>query len=274
MNPSYNSNSQQSNQEETTTSTTSNCIHYQRGCDIIADCCQRQYPCRLCHDQSENHPIDRHATKQIVCRECGQQQPVSNQCQQCGKKFGDYYCEVCRLWDSSGKSIFHCDGCGICRVGKGLGIDYFHCNKCNSCLPIKLQDSHQCVENTLHGNCPICHEDMFQSTTPCIHLDCGHSIHRDCLSEYTKHHYQCPICKKSIQKMDDYWRRLDVIKSQRGDSVPAEYQNWEQEILCQDCLQKSIIPFDIDFHQCPECHGYNINIINTIPPKSNEQTTD
>lgn len=35
------------------------CEHYERQCSIVAPCCGRGYPCRLCHDANEDHKVDR-----------------------------------------------------------------------------------------------------------------------------------------------------------------------------------------------------------------------
>ena len=35
------------------------CAHYPKGCQIFAPCCGKIYPCRLCHDEGEEHKIDR-----------------------------------------------------------------------------------------------------------------------------------------------------------------------------------------------------------------------
>ena len=42
-----------------------------------APCCNKTYPCRLCHDEKETHEIDRFAVKEVVCRKCDKRQPVS-----------------------------------------------------------------------------------------------------------------------------------------------------------------------------------------------------
>ena len=49
--------------------------------------------------------------------------------------------------------------CGICRVG---GADqYFHCDKCGCCYSVELRDNHKCVERSMHSNCPVCFEYLF-----------------------------------------------------------------------------------------------------------------
>jgi len=46
-------------------------------CDVLqAPCCGKTYACRLCHNDSEMHEIDRHSVVDVVCALCSTQQPV------------------------------------------------------------------------------------------------------------------------------------------------------------------------------------------------------
>ena len=94
-----------------------NCKHYKRECLIYSLCCQKWYPCRLCHDENENHTLDRFKISKIKCKDCNTIQKSSNKCINCNKKFAEYYCDICHLWDCS-KEIYHCNDCGFCRIGK------------------------------------------------------------------------------------------------------------------------------------------------------------
>lgn len=104
------------------------CQHYKRNVKLQCSTCERWYTCRFCHDEAEDHSLNRRATKNMLCMLCGHAQAASGECQGCGKPSARYYCDVCKLWDDDPqKSIYHCDDCGICRVGQGLGKDFFHC---------------------------------------------------------------------------------------------------------------------------------------------------
>jgi len=236
------------------------CDHYQRSCDIIATCCQKQFACRICHDSRQDHLIDRFATEQVCCKVCQQIQPISNQCcnSECARVFGShYYCQICRLWShDTEKAMYHCDKCGICR--RGPEKDYFHCQKCDACISIGLKETHVCVEKTLHSQCPVCNEVMFHSTEGASILKCGHGIHRQCLENYIQHNYVCPLCKKCIQDMSDYWRQLDELMLHR--EMPDEYRDWQVQVHCNDCSTKSVISFDFQFHKCQQCGGYNTQV--------------
>lgn len=107
------------------------CPHYKRNIKLQCSSCGRWYTCRFCHDEKEDHSLNRRETKNMLCMFCGVAQPAAEACAQCGERAAWYYCSVCKLWDDdSRKSIYHCDDCGICRVGQGLGKDFYHCKVC------------------------------------------------------------------------------------------------------------------------------------------------
>lgn len=104
------------------------CPHYKRNIKLQCSACDRWYTCRFCHDEVEDHSLNRKETKNMLCMLCGCAQPASEECAQCGERGAWYYCGVCKLWDDDpNKSIYHCHDCGICRVGQGLGKDFYHC---------------------------------------------------------------------------------------------------------------------------------------------------
>ena len=71
------------------------CNHYERKCNIIAPCCNKEFPCRLCHNENSDHEINRFEIKEIVCRECNILQSASNECINCHIKFANYHCNIC-----------------------------------------------------------------------------------------------------------------------------------------------------------------------------------
>ena len=70
------------------------CSHYIRNCMIYANCCNKYYPCRLCHDEEEDHKINRYEIKTIICKECKTIQDSSNQCINCNIQFAEYFCNM------------------------------------------------------------------------------------------------------------------------------------------------------------------------------------
>jgi zinc finger-like protein len=145
----------------------------------------------------------RHTTKEMMCMQCLEVQPVSSTCAtpSCnGFSMAQYFCSICNFFDNDDRNIYHCPFCNLCRVGKGLGIDYFHCMTCNACMSTQLKE-HICREKGLESNCPICHDFLFTSNTPVKALPCGHFMHSACFQAYTCSHYTCPICSKSLGDM-------------------------------------------------------------------------
>ena len=107
------------------------CRHYTRNVKLQCSSCDRWFTCRLCHDEAEDHILNRKATKNMLCMVCGCAQRAGEFCVGCGERTAWYYCDVCKLWDNDpNKNIYHCHDCGICRKGRGLGKDFFHCKVC------------------------------------------------------------------------------------------------------------------------------------------------
>lgn len=104
------------------------CQHYRRNVKLQCFSCKKWYTCRFCHDDVEDHHLNRPKTENMLCMLCGHAQPAAQLCRNCGESTAQYYCSTCKLWDNdSNKSIYHCNDCGICRIGQGLGKDFFHC---------------------------------------------------------------------------------------------------------------------------------------------------
>ena len=107
------------------------CLHYKRNIKLQCSACDRWYTCRFCHDEAEDHSLNRRKTRNMLCMFCGFAQPASGRCVNCNVQSARYYCDVCKLWDDDpAKSIYHCNDCGICRVGQGPGKDFYHCKVC------------------------------------------------------------------------------------------------------------------------------------------------
>ena len=68
-------------------------------------------------------------------------------------------------------------------------------------------DNHKCINNSVESNCPICMESIFYSVTNITSMKCGHYIHIECLQEYLKNNYKCPVCLISLYDMTEYWNK-------------------------------------------------------------------
>uniref|UniRef100_A0A0E0BTN9 CHY-type domain-containing protein n=1 Tax=Oryza glumipatula TaxID=40148 RepID=A0A0E0BTN9_9ORYZ len=221
------------------------CEHYRRRCKIVAPCCGEVFACRHCHNDAtasgDRHTICRQDVEKVVCLLCDTEQPVSQVCINCGVNMGEYFCDVCKFYDDdTEKGQFHCYDCGICRVGGKE--NYFHCAKCGSCYAVALRDNHQCVENSMRQNCPICYEYLFDSLKGTRVLDCGHTMHMECFSEMVEHNkYTCPICSKTALDMTHHWALLD--QEIEATIMPPVYR-YKVWVLCNDCNKVS----EVDFH--------------------------
>eukprot|EP00249_Psilotum_nudum_P010987 c22894_g1_i1 orf=915-1868(+) len=240
------------------------CVHYRRRCRIKAPCCDSVFDCRHCHNEAKNvveedplkrHDLPRHKVEKVICSLCGCEQKVQQVCENCGVKMGEYFCATCKFYDDDiSKKQFHCDACGICRVG---GRDnFFHCQTCGCCYSIELQKGHPCVEKSMHHNCPVCFEYLFDSLKDIAVLRCGHTMHLSCLEDMNLHSkYTCPMCSKSVRDMSKIWEQLDSEVA--ATPMPVPYQNKMVWILCNDCGANSEVPFHIVAQKCLRCNSYN-----------------
>jgi RING finger/CHY zinc finger protein 1 len=186
------------------------CQHYARNNQILANCCNKWYDCRLCHNENNTHNINRKAIKMMRCNLCSHTQPVSNKCTQCNTKMGEYHCVECNLFDHDGlmKGTFHCNDCNICRTNDRK--NYIHCHTCNHCIGTSHFYDHTCLSNNTRQKCPICLSSMHDSHEPLKILICGHALHNVCYINHSNtisnrmlgDNYICPICRLSIHSED------------------------------------------------------------------------
>lgn len=230
------------------------CSHYARKCILISPCCNKEYTCRLCHDDAENHELNRQKVQKVKCAKCHHVQQVQKSCEKCDTVFGWYFCEVCRLYDDEDKGQFHCEGCGLCRVG---GKDkFFHCDKCGICLGVTLQGNHKCVEESSRRNCAVCLEDLHTSRIDAHIPACGHLIHTSCMRQCIKTgNYACPTCAQSLFDMKGVWSQLDDEVA--NTPMPDEYKDLYVFVLCRDCHKESKVKFHVIGLKCQECGSYN-----------------
>ena len=247
--------SKASTNQTATTTKAKPCTHYKRACDMQCPTCEKYYPCRICHDEQEDHQMDRFKVSQIRCRICKLEQPCSQKCSRCQAMFGLYYCPTCHLWDNNTTSpIFHCDKCGICRRGRKQ--DYQHCDKCNHCFTHEFFKTHRCREDCTKTNYPICGHDLHGSRETFTVLRCGHAIHTKCFNKLVKHSYRCPLCKKCIsENMSEHWKQLDMLAGL--EEIPHDFRNKNILIYCNDCEQRSEVNFSFEYRKCGHCGGYN-----------------
>ena len=101
------------------------CTHYNTELDIIAlkfKCCDKWFPCRPCHDDSESHiaeiwPTSMFDEKAVLCGKCGNRLSVdeylncSDRCTSCGSNFNPRCAEHYHLYfdiaDSENEAVWH-----------------------------------------------------------------------------------------------------------------------------------------------------------------------
>ncbi|KAA8652242.1 CHY zinc finger protein [Aspergillus tanneri] len=152
------------------------CSHYKRNVKLQCFHCKKWYTCRFCHDEVEDHQLNRPQTENMLCMLCGHAQSAAQFCRKCGELTAQYYCNTCKLWDNdSSKSIYHCNDCGICRIGQGLGKDFFHCKTCcGDALDSIEQDSEGRGINTLRFRSSSQSADVSMlSTLESLRVDTG-----------------------------------------------------------------------------------------------------
>ncbi|KAL0236641.1 hypothetical protein PCE1_000039 [Barthelona sp. PCE] len=241
------------------------CAHYQRGCLTRCPDCDKFYTCRVCHDSSEDHKIDRRRVKEIICMRCSTIQEPHGTCKECGLVMGEYYCDKCRLWsnrDFDDYPIYHCDDCGVCRIGRGLGIDAKHDHKNGLCIMLSDVVQSASVIELFKTRCCICYESLFEKNTengPLHGLPCGHVLHHACFLKLIEHQQQnCPLCRKSIippELAAQTWSNVD--KMLIDVRVEEPYRHILTIIKCNDCDKQTIAPFDFQYHCCDWCKSYN-----------------
>lgn len=109
-------------------------------------------------------------------------------------------------------------------------------------------------------NCPVCLQDLFQSTVQVTILQCGHTIHQECLRELQMsfaglQSLRCPICSVSLYSYEDLWAEMDRQVAETP--MPPEYQHICVTVICNDCQHVGLVPFHVLGHKCSSCSSYN-----------------
>jgi len=205
----------------------------------------------------EHHNVDRFAIREIICRKCYTKQgSKTNNCINCGIKFGEYHCAICNLWMNNEEKPYHCPDCGFCRVGGGE--NFRHCQDCGMCIDKQLFQDHNCKVGKYMSNCPVCQEDLFSSRDASHELPCGHAIHWHCFRELASHDSRCPMCKKTAEtheRMKPTWDAMAMGIALQP--VPPELAK-VVTIKCNDC---EIVAENRSWHflgvRCKECESFN-----------------
>nr|CAB3499486.1 unnamed protein product [Digitaria exilis] len=168
----------------------------------------------------------------------------------------EHYRRGCRVVAPCCGEVFGCRHCHN-DAKNSLEVDPRHRHEIpRCCYSNVLKDSHRCVERAMHHNCPVCFEYLFDSTKDISVLQCGHTIHLECMNEMrAHHHFSCPVCSRSACDMTDTWRKLD--EEVAATPMPEIYQKKMVWILCNDCSATSSVQFHVLGQKCPGCNSYN-----------------
>jgi RING finger/CHY zinc finger protein 1 len=83
-------------------------------------------------------------------------------------------------------------------------------------------------------------------------------MHQQCFNNYCKRNIACPLCRKSIFDIKFLEAHLDNEIAMTP--MPDEYKNKYVNIMCNDCLKKSMVKFHIVGHKCKYCRSYNTQV--------------
>jgi len=230
--------------------------HYNCKCKFIAPCCQEVFSCWKCHDayfedavEESKHVMVRKDIKKIICKECGKQQDVSNQCIVCKTKFASHFCTICNI-HCNFDNVSHCAKCNACIVGPN-GMKLKHCDKCACCISEDIYYDHKCIPNKLNDSCVICLENL-NNKESLITMICGHTLHFQCYTSLTTKCHKCPSCSKTIKDMSTEYLIMDL----RIKNEPIK-NNKYVEITCIDCEKKSNTMYHYVGLKCKSCGSYN-----------------
>jgi RING finger/CHY zinc finger protein 1 len=102
----------------------------------------------------------------------------------------------------------------------------------------------------------VCLENLFHSVKPSCILNCGHSIHVNCLVASIKNNKNtCSLCRKIIYSGDELKQYIDYIDAQI--ELHPFQDELHYDVLCNDCSfqgQSMFHPFGM---KCGGCGGYN-----------------
>ncbi|RDL39030.1 uncharacterized protein BP5553_03370 [Venustampulla echinocandica] len=132
------------------------CQHYKRNVKLQCTTCDRWYTCRMCHDETEDHVLNRKATKNMLCMLCGYAQRTCGVCMsmsvehshKCIERVSDCDCPICEeyMFTSPHPVVFMLCGHSIHK----------------SCYEAHMKTSYKC---------PICSKSTVNMETQFRNLD-------------------------------------------------------------------------------------------------------
>ena len=173
------------------------------------------------------HDFDPKKVQKVSCNNCSFIQPPAQTCKKCKITFGQYFCDICLLYDNdTAKEYWHCHQCRECKTGGKH--NYFHCDKCQACFHNDFARQHLHLTEKL---CSVCEEVMdIQFPSMFMKLRCGHQIHRHCFRTLVDDMRQCAECEEPTIEQQ---QSLQQSYSKKGQLKPQALQ--KVRIKCDDC---------------------------------------
>lgn len=230
------------------------CKHRQHAVQIWTPCCEKLYPCVLCHDETEGHSLDYTQVTTMLCVVCAASQPLGPTCVECHAVLARYFCAPCLIWDRF-YSNFHCSRCEHCHPGSPR--DYRYCPDCRSCLPRVRFYNHYHLVRPYQKPCAICQEGPLHRVAAPVHLPvCNHALHQSCYDQLMRVDYRCPTCRMSIGDTSELFQLYDLERELNP--TPRVYR-YPVKIYCNDCRKNSETLNNFIQLQCTLCGSYNVS---------------
>ncbi|CAL6080878.1 RING_finger and CHY zinc finger domain-containing protein [Hexamita inflata] len=244
------------------TSSSVGCQHYICGCLQQCPTCKNFYGCRQCHNEAEDHVLDRTSVTTLKCRFCSETVPFGDKCANCSKQFCSVFCPVCKFMCFIGldeKPFYHCEQCGTCKVG--LKKKWTHCDKCNRCYHVDYFNSHRCGIRTA-TECCVCLGTLRDSVFQIRDIECGHTMHYHCWVQLiNQNNFSCPMCKKCLL---DAELRQQIFEHYTQIARKTLIGTRTVQVHCNQCNNEFGF-FEQPFYWCHECKSFNTSVVNGNP---------
>ncbi|CAL5971718.1 CHY_zinc finger domain-containing protein [Hexamita inflata] len=247
------------------------CTHYISHVKLQCGQCQKQYSCKRCHDDENDHLFT--ICSKITCVYCDLEQQIPDSTSrphicECGKILFNYCCKSCNIFTFTNqlKPAYHCAHCNVCEIG--LPHLKQHCTACNSCFTFE----HKCASNI---TCSICQEPLFNSTDGRVQLPCGHSLHRTCrLQLLNSQNVKCPECRKLIftGPQQNAFERIYLHKY-LNEIIPPIWENKFVSAVCNECNCKFLAQQHPVGYRCIDCLSFNTALIGTFTDQIQAEKT-
>ena len=118
-------------------------------------------------------------------------------------------------------------------------------------LDVNLDDSDE--------KCMICLENLSNEQQYSL-PECSHTFHQNCIMQWFRSgSHKCPLCNKTMYDATPLWNIIEQYVE--NTEMPEEYHDKTSDIICNDCQEKSNVPFHFMYHKCPNCNSWNTDLV-------------